>query len=82
MNVKEYLSKHNAGEIKVGQSGADVYEIDGKYILKHVVRQKLADERFDSYTHEALFYQAQSTREKAYLPKVLETGISENEILI
>lgn len=82
MNVKEYLSKHDAVEIKVGQSGADVYEIDGKYILKHVVRQKLADERFDSYTHEALFYQAQSTREKAYLPKVLETGISENEILI
>lgn len=36
MNVKEYLNKHDAVEIKVGQSGADVYEIDGKYILKHV----------------------------------------------
>ncbi len=82
MNLKEYLSKHNAVEVKVGQSGADVYEIDGKYILKHVVRQKLTDELFNTYTHEALFYQEQAPHKKAYLPEVLESNISQNEIIL
>ena len=82
MNVNEYLSGHNVTEIKVGQSGADVYEIDGKYVLKHVVRQKLNEEQFITYTREVLFYRNQMTRQRTYLPKVLEAETSENEISI
>ena len=82
MNIKEYLSGHNATEIKVGQSGADVYEIDGKNVLKYVLRQKLNNEQFDTYSREALFYREQSKRQRTYLPEVLKTEVSENEILI
>ena len=80
MNVNEYLKEHNTTEIIVGQSGADVYEIDGKYILKHVVRQKLQNEQFDTYSREALFYQSMGKRR--YLPEVLKAEVLENEILI
>lgn len=80
MNVNEYLKEHNTTKIIVGQSGADVYEIDGKYILKHVVRQKLQDEQFDTYSREALFYQSMGKRR--YLPEVLKAEVLENEILI
>ena len=52
MNVNQYLTGHNVTEIKVGESGADVYEIDGRYVLKHVVRQKLKEELFAAYTRE------------------------------
>lgn len=82
MNVNEYLNGHNVTEIKVGQSGADVYEIDGKYVLKHVVRQKLPEELFVTYTREVSFYRNQMKRQRIYLPKVLEAEHSENEILI
>ena len=82
INVNEYLNGHNVTEIRVGQSGADVYEIDGKYVLKHVVRQKLKEELFVTYTREALFYRNQMNQQKIYLPKVLEAEHSENEILI
>lgn len=82
MNVKEYLAEHRTTEIKAGQSGAKVYEIDGEYVLKHVVRQRLKDEQFDAYAREALFYQNQSLHQKIYLPKVLKAEVSENEILI
>ncbi len=82
MNVKKYLSEHSFTEIRIGQSGADVYEIDGKYVLKHVDRKKTEEEQFVAYTREALFYQYQMTRQKRYLPEVLQADTSENEILI
>lgn len=80
MNVNDYLNEHNATEIKAGQSGADVYEIDGKYVLKHVDRRKLQEEQFDTYSREALFYQ--SMPQRRYLPEVLKAEVTENEILI
>lgn len=82
MDVKEYLNEHSVKEIKVGQSGADVYEIDEKYVLKHVVRQKLKQEQFVTYTREVLFYQNQTIQQRIYLPKVLKAKASENENLI
>lgn len=81
-NVTEYLREHSAKEIKVGQSGASVYEIDGKYVLKHVVRQNLQEEQFVAYTREARFYQDQTARERDYLPRILKAEVSESEILI
>ncbi len=82
MNLKDYLSKHSVTEIGIGQSGADVYEIDGKYVLKHVDRQKTSEEQFVTYMREVLFYRYQMTRQKTYLPKVLKADTSENEIFI
>ena len=82
MNVNAYLNGHNVTEIKVGQSGANVYEIDGRYVLKHVVRQKLKEELFATYTREVLFYRNQMIRQRIYLPEVLQAETSENEILI
>lgn len=82
MDAEQFLSEHRAVRIKVGQSGADVYEIDGKYVLKHVLRRRLKNEQFDTYAREALFYQSQSGRQPAYLPEVLIAEASKNEILI
>ncbi|MCM1224411.1 MAG: aminoglycoside phosphotransferase family protein [Lachnospiraceae bacterium] len=82
MNVYEYLHGHDVTEIKVGQSGANVYEIDGRYVLKHMIRQRLKEELFATYTREALFYQNQMTRQRIYLPVVLQAETSKNEILI
>lgn len=82
MNVNQYLKGHNVTEIKVGESGADVYEIDGRYVLKHVVRQKLKEELFAAYTREVLFYRSQMKQQRVYLPEVLEAEASEQEMLI
>ena len=82
MNVNQYLTGHNVTEIKVGESGASVYEIDGRYVLKHVVRQKLKEELFAAYTREVLFYRSQMKRQRVYLPEVLQAESSEQEMLI
>lgn len=82
MNVKEYLNEHSTKEIKVGQSGAQVYEIDGKYVLKYMVRRQREDEQFDTYSREALFYQNRSVNQRIYLPEVLKAEATENEIVI
>lgn len=39
MNIKdaaEYLTGHNTEKIEIGQSGAEVYDIEGQYLLKRV----------------------------------------------
>ena len=69
-------------EIKVGQSGADVYEIDKKAILKHVVRQNLKNDMFDTYSREALFYKEKMRDTPRYLPDILAVEISNDEIVI
>ncbi len=80
MNLAKFLNRHSAVEIKAGKSGADVYEIDGKYILKSGTRQKLKDDLFDSYTKEALFYR--TAGRKPYLPKVFLAEASAKEFVI
>ena len=57
MSIENYLAGNHFSEIKVGQSGADVYIINDYTILKHVKRRKLEGSLFDTYTREALFYQ-------------------------
>lgn len=70
-------------EIKVGKSGADVFEIDGKYILKHVVRKIIKEEGlFDAYLREAYFYQSDSGNTMTYRPEILELTISDDELII
>ncbi len=82
MNIENYLAGNICSEIKVGQSGADVYNINGDMILKHVERRKLEDSLFDTYTREALFYQSKAKNAGGYLPAVLGLEISEDEIIL
>ena len=82
MNVGHYLAGNHYSKIKVGQSGADVYEINGDLILKHVERRKLKGFLFDTYTREALFYQAMADNGRSYLPRIIEISISDDEIIL
>lgn len=82
-SVETYLAGHDTVEIKVGKSGADVYEIDGKYIIKHVLRKKLEEEElFDTYLREAYFYQSNGKNSKSYRPEMLDVAISQDEIIL
>lgn len=82
-SVEAYLAGHESMEIKVGQSGADVYEIDGKYILKHVLRKNLEEEGlFDAYLREAYFYQSSGKNSKSYRPEILGVTVSKDEIIL
>lgn len=69
-------------EIRIGQSGAGVYEINGTQILKHVVRQNLKNVQFTTYTKEALFYQFMKDKGKSYIPEISKLSVSEDEIII
>jgi thiamine kinase-like enzyme len=67
-------------KISIGQSGADVFELNESQILKHVVRERIKNGMFDTYVREALFYQSECP--KAYLPEVSDVQISEDEIVL
>lgn len=82
MNIEHYLAGNHYSKIKVGQSGADVYEINGDLILKHVEHRKLKGTLFDTYTREALFYQAMADSRRNYLPRIIELKISADEIIL
>lgn len=87
INIKEYLAIHENRQIRSGKSGAEVWEIEGKYVLKYVQRAKLPESGvFALYQNEARFYQFfgqnLNRRALACLPKVLEVQVSEDAILI
>lgn len=79
MKARDYLRAHSAIELSAGQSGAKVWEVEERYVIKHVQRDKLADaESFETYKKEVYYY-----REKAgstYLPEILQAESSEDEI--
>ena len=82
MSIENYLAGNRYSEIKVGRSGADVYEINENLILKHVERRKLEGSLFETYTREALFYRAKVERTGSYLPKIIRLEISDDEIIL
>ncbi len=43
-NMRDFLSKYTVKKINVGMSGADVYDVDHNFILKHVLREKLKND--------------------------------------
>lgn len=67
-------------EIKKGQSGAYVYDINGLQIFKHVKREQIENGRFDTYTKEALLYR--SLCPKPFLPDIQDIDISADEITL
>lgn len=80
MNIHDFLSGHNTLKIRVGQSGADVYEIDGEYVLKYGSRHSLGDSLFEKYARETQFYRMADKR--VYLPKVYKADVSSREFMI
>ena len=87
INVKEYLAAHEHRKIRSGKSGAEVWEVEGRFVLKYVQRTKLPEpEVFDLYRNEAYFYQffGQNRHKEMLpcLPEVLEVQASKDEILI
>ncbi|MDE7222234.1 MAG: hypothetical protein K2O34_00455, partial [Acetatifactor sp.] len=87
VNVEEYLAAHENRQIKGGKSGAEVWEIEGKYVLKYVRKSNLPEpEMFAFYQNEAYFYQlAKQNRQREKLPclpEALDVQVSDNTILI
>ena len=82
MDINKYLSGNKVAEIKLGQSGANVYEINGDKILKHVQRNMLKNDMFDTYIKEALFYQSKMNNSSKYLPEIFSVELSDDEIII
>lgn len=87
INVKEYLATHENREIRSGKSGAEVWEVEGRFVLKYVQRTRLPEpEVFEFYRNEANFYQffGQNCHKGMLpcLPEVLEVQASKDEILI
>ena len=86
-NIEEYLTTHENRQIKNGKSGAEVWETEGRYVLKHVQKEKLPDQGvFSLYQNEAYFYQFIQHNSHAdmlsCLPEVLDVQVSDHEILI
>lgn len=81
-DINKYLTGNKVTEIRVGQSGANVYEINEDQILKHVRRDMLKNELFDTYKKEALFYQCKMGSECEYLPEIINVELSDGEIII
>ncbi|MDO4318824.1 MAG: aminoglycoside phosphotransferase family protein [Lachnospiraceae bacterium] len=97
-NLKEYLAQHGAKPLKTGQSGAEVYEIEEKYVLKYVRRENLeSEELFRTYQKEVLFYSMgncipdskkssaedrTAAERKLPLPQVFAARASEDELML
>ena len=82
MDINAFLCGRDVREIRVGQSGADVYEVDDEMILKHVRRDALEGDKFDTYSREALFYQEKSQKGCSYIPEIMDSEVTEDEIII
>lgn len=83
ISIEEYLAAQEKRQIKGGKSGAEVWEAEGGYVLKHVREERLAGpEVFALYRNEAYFYQLFGQKMLPCLPEVLEVQISDYEILI
>lgn len=81
MKIENYLKSHPVRKIEIGQSGAEVWEAEEQYVIKHVCREKLENpENFETYKKEANFYQQMEGRE--YLPEIVQIELREDEIWI
>lgn len=85
-NIVEYLATHENRQIKKGKSGAEIFEVEGKYVLKYTRRDKLSEpELFTHYRREAEFYQVMDkagAEKLSWMPEILEVRSSVDDILI
>lgn len=86
MNMEGYLANHDNRPIGNGRSGAEIWEIEEKYVLKHIRKENLPDAgAFPLYCNEAYFYRfwgQQAGGAPSFLPKVLEVQVTDDEIFI
>lgn len=75
-----YCLRHALRRITVGQGGAQVYELDGGRIAKHVRRDQVPEESWLSYRRESRFY-ARGIKAD-FLPEVLFHECREDELLL
>jgi hypothetical protein len=82
-NIEDFLSNHKIKKINIGQSGADIYLVDNKYVLKHTVNNKLKNrELFLTFRKEAQLYDSISKNELQCLPEVLYIKENDDEIIL
>lgn len=86
-NIMDNPAAYAHRQIRNGKSGAEVWELEGRYILKCVQREKLPDPAvYTLYQNEAYFYQffCKDHGEKTLscLPEVLDIRVSREEIRI
>ena len=78
--IKTIIESVAGKEIALGQSGAHVYELDEKRVLKVAFREKVQEEHiWKSYEKEALFYEHCKAD---FLPKVYVNIHTEKEIFL
>lgn len=77
-----YLQKNDRKLLTGGKSGAQVYDIGGKYVLKQIYRAVLGNEElYETYQKEASWY-ASGGAGLNCLPKVLDLRNTRDEISI
>lgn len=80
--AKIYLEKNEKKLLAGGKSGAKLYDIDGKYVLKQIYRAELGnDELYKAYQKEAWWYASKGAGLEC-LPQVLDLRSTEDEISI
>lgn len=81
-SAKAYLEKTEKKLFAGGKSGARVYDIGGKYVLKQICRAELGnDELYEAYRKEAWWY-TDGGAGLGCLPEVLDLRSTEEEISI
>lgn len=86
-NIMDNPAAYTHRQIRNGKSGAEVWEIEGRFILKCVRSENLPDPAvYTLYQNEAYFYQffnkEHSEKMLPCLPEVLEIRVSQEEIRI
>ena len=82
-NIENDLAEHHTQPLGGGKSGAQVYGIDGKYVLKYVQRKQLGDEKlFTAYRKEALWYESAAESGLYCLPEIFDIRNTDEEIVI
>lgn len=80
-DFQKYLDEHATNIITIGKSGASVYELDHRYIAKHVRRGLIpSDDVWASYQREAQFYSCCTSECYPFLPVVYHCYYTDDEI--
>ena len=82
-DFQKCINEHVTEKITVGRSGANVYELDHKYIAKHVKQSTMkSGADWDSYLKEAQFYSTYNANDYPFLPKLYHCKYTDDEIQI
>ncbi|MDE7298021.1 MAG: aminoglycoside phosphotransferase family protein [Lachnospiraceae bacterium] len=80
--AEKYLSEYGAQTLAGGKSGAQVYDIAGKYVLKRMRRDDGEKELFESCCREVLWYESAEGSVRDCLPEILDMRNTDDETAI